>query len=70
MLLKKILIYIKYLDRISKFNIGNENQSKNYYCFSQSELNTTSNKRLEELKKHNIFRSIPISLSKLVLEHY
>lgn len=35
--------------------IGNENQSKNYYYFSQSELNTTSKKRLEELKKHNIF---------------
>ena len=48
--------------------IGNENQSKNYYCFSQSELNTTTIKH-EELKKHNIF-PISLSLSKLVLEHY
>ena len=27
----------------------------NYYYFSQSELNTTSQERIEELKKHNIF---------------
>ena len=35
--------------------IGNENKLINYYYFSQSELNTTSQERIEELKKHNIF---------------